>query len=561
MHEQIDRAGQKIVRDDLFRLLVESVRDYAIFHLDPQGYIRSWNEGARRFKGYEASEIIGQHFSVFYLPDEILQNKPAHELIIAARDGRWEEEGWRLRKDGTRFWANVVITALYDPQGQVVGFAKVTRDLTERKIAEEQRAAALELERQARKQAEESLAELRTLHSLTETALTRLNIDDLLNEYLIRVQDTLEVAVIGLLLLDQNRDLLIPMASRGLDIAADTLMPIPFGRGFAGRIASERRTIAEDISQANPLNPALYEMGIRSLLGVPLLAGEQTVGVLYVGSQRQRTFDSKDGRFLQIVGDRIALAIDRARLIEAEQAARIEAELADARLSAQDAFLAVAAHELRSPTAAVKTAVQLLMRRITQTDGDHEAWVPLLDTANQQADRLTSLIDKLIESVRVDSGQLGLEFVRTNVAALVNQVVELSRTSSTNDHEIVVSSPDELWAWVDPVRFDEVVSNILENSIKYSEPGEKIEVHLDQPEGDTFRLTIRDYGNGVPLEDRPHLFERFYKGPDGRVDRGLGLGLYICSEIVKGHGGEIQVEYPDDRGTCFTITLPAKAPQ
>src|SRR5918992_493959 len=120
----------------LYRLLVSSVRDYAIFAMDPTGHIVSWNAGARRIKGYEAEEIIGQHFSRFYPPDDTESGKPTWELEVATREGRLEDEGWRVRKDGTLFWANVVITALRDEGGRLVGFAKVTRDLTERRMAE-----------------------------------------------------------------------------------------------------------------------------------------------------------------------------------------------------------------------------------------------------------------------------------------------------------------------------------------------------------------------------------------------------------------------------------------
>jgi PAS domain S-box-containing protein len=121
----------------LYRLLVDSVRDYAIFALDPMGHVLSWNAGAERFKGYTANEIIGKHFSVFYPLED--RWKPPLELEIATETGRFEEEGWRVRKDGSRFWANVVITALRDERGTLVGFAKVTRDLTERRLAEQQR--------------------------------------------------------------------------------------------------------------------------------------------------------------------------------------------------------------------------------------------------------------------------------------------------------------------------------------------------------------------------------------------------------------------------------------
>ncbi|HET7505064.1 MAG TPA: PAS domain S-box protein [Kofleriaceae bacterium] len=122
-----------------FRLLVEAVEDYAIFMLDPDGRVATWNAGARRIKGYEAREIIGRHFSVFYPEDDLRAGKTEYELEVASREGRFEDEGWRLRKDGSRFWANVVITALRAPDGHLVGFAKVTRDLTERRKLETER--------------------------------------------------------------------------------------------------------------------------------------------------------------------------------------------------------------------------------------------------------------------------------------------------------------------------------------------------------------------------------------------------------------------------------------
>ena len=122
--------------DGLFRLLVESVQDYAIFLLDTSGHVLTWNRGADRLKGYGADEIIGRHFSVFYPSERIAEKFPEFELAEASRHGRFEDEGWRVRKDGTRFWANVVITALRDERGALVAFAKVTRDLTERRAAQ-----------------------------------------------------------------------------------------------------------------------------------------------------------------------------------------------------------------------------------------------------------------------------------------------------------------------------------------------------------------------------------------------------------------------------------------
>lgn len=131
---------------DQFALLVTNVVDYAIFMLDPTGHIVTWNEGAQRIKGYSADDIIGRHFSTFYLPEEARSGKPEWELEVARREGRYEEEGWRVRRDGSRFWASVVITALRDPMGRLRGFGKVTRDLTERHARELEREAAVERE-------------------------------------------------------------------------------------------------------------------------------------------------------------------------------------------------------------------------------------------------------------------------------------------------------------------------------------------------------------------------------------------------------------------------------
>jgi formate hydrogenlyase transcriptional activator len=131
------KKAQEALRlsEERFRLLVAEVKDYAIFMLDPDGRVQTWNEGAEKIKGYPADEIVGQHFSRFYTQEDNDRGKPEEELKIAAAQGRWEEEGWRVRKDGSTFWASVVITALRDQEGKLLGFTKVTRDITEHKRA------------------------------------------------------------------------------------------------------------------------------------------------------------------------------------------------------------------------------------------------------------------------------------------------------------------------------------------------------------------------------------------------------------------------------------------
>jgi PAS domain S-box-containing protein len=133
--KKVEQALQ--LAEERYRLLIESVHDYAIYMLDTSGHVASWNSGAQRIKGYTAEEMIGQHFSRFYRPEDLKQGKPARELQLATENGRYEEEGWRVCKDGSEFWANVVITAVHDDAGQLRGFAKITRNMTERKRAED----------------------------------------------------------------------------------------------------------------------------------------------------------------------------------------------------------------------------------------------------------------------------------------------------------------------------------------------------------------------------------------------------------------------------------------
>lgn len=161
----IDRARGATVHDHLFRLLVEGIRDYAIFVLDPEGNVLTWNPGAQALKGYSREEIIGKHFSTFYLPESVHSGWPERELALAQKEGRFADEGWRVRKDGTSFWASVMITPLYAPDGKLSGFAKVTQDMTERKKAEERIQGLNKELRQRVSQLDESrrVVELRTL--------------------------------------------------------------------------------------------------------------------------------------------------------------------------------------------------------------------------------------------------------------------------------------------------------------------------------------------------------------------------------------------------------------
>ena len=236
-------------REEQFRLLVETVQDYAIFMLDPAGNVSTWNRGAERIKQYRAAEIIGQHFSRFYPEEDVLRGKPAWELIIAQQEGRFEDEGWRIRKDGSQFWANVIITAVRDSSGKFLGFAKVTRDFTAKMQAQQ----ALEKEVAERRTAQQELYE-------SEKSLRDLSL------HLLRTQDE-ERRRIGRDLHDSLGQYLAV-----LKMKLDSLACAVGKKGQAAEDVSQCARLTEDaIKEVRTVSYLLYppmldEMGLKTAI-------------------------------------------------------------------------------------------------------------------------------------------------------------------------------------------------------------------------------------------------------------------------------------------------------
>jgi PAS domain S-box-containing protein len=522
------------LQNDQLRLLVASITDYAIFALDPDGRITSWNAGAERIKGYAADEVIGKHFSIFYPLADVRAGKPDEELRVAAAEGRLEDEGWRIRKDGSTFWANVVITALRDERGELVGFAKVTRDLTVRKRAEDR---------------------LHALQAVTDMALAHLDLDDLLKALLERIAGLLDADTVAVLLLYDEGDALVARAARGLEGEAALGIRIPLGSGFAGRVARERRPIVLDDVEHDVPDPILHEKSVRSVVGVPLLAHDRVIGVMHVGALRPKAFARDDLRLLEVVAERMAMAIDRAHLYDAARRARHEAAEAEAALRVRDEFLSIAAHELKTPLTSAKVAVQLLARSFDPaTLGTAQRRT--LETVDQQVTKLARLVSQLLEVVRIQGGRLQLEPREVDIAALVRSVVAQAE-QLTDRHEIVVTAPDRAVAYVDGLRIEQVLTNLVDNAIKYSPDGGTVEVGVDTGPRSVV-VSVRDHGVGVEPEHRPKLFDRFYQVHPNHS--GMGLGLHICRQIVELHGGTIVAEFPEDGGSRFVLSLPVSGP-
>jgi PAS domain S-box-containing protein len=544
-------------QETLFRLLVESVEDYAIFLMGPTGQIETWNEGAERILGYTAAEIIGKDHSLFYPPAELRSGKPAYVLRAATAEGRFAEEHWRVREDGTRFWASVAITALGSPAGELLGFAKVIRDLTERKQAEDDRNMLLSLERNARAHTEQVLQQLRAVQAITEAALSHLDLASLLEALLDRLAELLEVDTVAILLLTDDGQWLVPRAAKGIEEEVEAGIRLPLGRGFAGRIAAEQRPIVlDDVGHSDVLNPILRQKGITSLLGVPLLVEGRVLGVLHVGSLQSRHFTEEESALLQIAADRVALAIDRARLYAAAEQARSAAETADEQVRQRDQFLSVAAHELRTPITGLRAAIHVVRRPLLQgIIPPLERLLRLTELVEQEADKLGRLVTQLFDLSRMESGKLALELTEVDLVQVARAVVERALAQHPTA-EIELLGVDTLWAGADALRMEQVLINLVDNAVKYSPEGGRITVECTSPSPGIAQIAVRDHGVGVAQGEQERIFERFYQVDTSRRAVGLGLGLYVSREIIERHGGRIWVERPPDGGSRFLVQLP-----
>ena len=241
------------------------------------------------------------------------------------------------------------------------------------------------------------------------------------------------------------------------------------------------------------------------------------------------------------------------RALEAEQEARLDAEAA---LHVRDQFLSIAAHELRNPLACLSLHAQFALQRLSRNEHvDATRTEHSLQSISIQATRLARLLDRLLDVSRLEADHLTLRRRPTDLTVLVEQVVSTTR-AWTDRHPIALETPASLQAWIDPLRLEQVLANLLDNAIKHSPHGEPIAVTLSLPAPGTIELAVSDRGIGIPIEAREQIFERFFQARSEDATQGLGLGLYVSRQIVELHGGEIRADFPTDGGTRFVVTLP-----
>jgi PAS domain S-box-containing protein len=343
-------------------------------------------------------------------------------------------------------------------------------------------------------------------------------------------------------------DLLVPEVADGCFI--DMLEPDGSLRRVASAGSPEAVEAAAGLEIADVAEDLGSEFGLRHLT-VPLVTRAGVAGAFtLVALPARAPFQSTDLNLAEHLARRCALAVDNSRLYREARAA----------VSLRDEFLSIAAHELKTPMTSLRGYAQLLAREV----GRGQVFEPerarrAAQTIQVQSDKLARLVSQLLDVSRLQSGRLAIERTPTDVSDFLREIVENARTQ-LKEHALVASLPSELWASIDPLRIEQVVTNLIDNAIKYSPEGGQIDVVLEcDSSGNALRIVVRDHGVGVPPAHRAHIFDRFYQAHAGgplTSMAGMGLGLYISRQIVELHDGTIEAEFPEDGGTRFVVTLP-----
>jgi PAS domain S-box-containing protein len=533
-----DKVGQFVERLRAEEALRESERRFRdLFddapvgyqELDAQGSVVRVNRTLCRMLGYEEAELLGRHIWDFeWAPGEPPQETRRKFLEKLRAGDAWASvERVRVRKDGTLLPVWVDDRLVRDEAGRVVGLRSAQMDVSARKRAEAERDRLLEAERAARAAAEEAQGAAALLAAIVRSS------DD---------------AIIG-----KTLDGVITSWNAGAERLYGYTAAEVVGRPIAVLVPPERRNeVPAILARLRRGERVEHYETVRVRKDGWRVDVSVTVSPVVDGAGRVVGASA----IARDVTERRAAAAERERLLEAERAARAAAEAA---LRVRDEFLSIAAHDLRTPLTALSGYAQLLLGQLKREGQlEPERVGQALQTITDQAKKLARLLDRLLDVSRVEGDKLVLERHPTDLAGLVEQVVARAR-ANTDRHAITLAVPASLEARVDPLRLEQVLTNLVDNAIKYSPDGGPIEVVLARPGdggGAAVEMSVRDRGLGIPPEKRGQIFERFFQAHGNGHVRGLGLGLYISRQIVELHGGEIRAEFPPDGGTRFVVRLP-----
>jgi PAS domain S-box-containing protein len=517
------------IDEESFSLLVESVKEYAIFMIDINGYVISWNKGAEQIKGYTANEIIGEHISVFYTPEEIANNEPETNLELAKAYGRFECEGWRMRKDGTLFWANVVFNTLKNDKGELIGFGKVTRDETARKnAAEEITRLNSELTNLLQKSQIET-ADYK--HALDESAIVaitdRKGIIKHVNENFCRISKYSEKELIG----QDHR--IINSGHHAKAFIKELWTTIANGKIWKGELKNKAKdgsfywvdtTIVPFINEQG--KPYQY-LAIRSDITQRKLFEEE---LIKVNEEQERTI--------------------AARTLELREALTAAHELNEIKTR----FVSLASHEFRTPLSAILTSVSLV---------NHYLEPEFEDKRNKHIDRikgavhhLTNILDDFLSVEKLEQGKIETVSTGFDLIAFVEEIIDsMEGMVKKRNHEIEFIYAEPVSVYQDKKILRNILMNLLSNAVKYSNEGKQIQV-MTGLNGENVFISVKDSGIGIPQESQKELFSIFFRANNAAHIQGTGLGLNIVKKYVEMLGGSIRFTSVENEGSTFTIEFP-----
>src|SRR5438874_12080076 len=487
-----------------FRLMIESVSDYAIIILDLGGHVVTWNPGAERINGYIAEGVMGQHFSRFYLPDDVGDGKPEKVSELAEKE-RWvEAESWRLRKNGSRLWALVATTALCDKTGKLVGFGQMTRDLTDQKKAEDRMRQSSE-------------------------------------QFRMLVEGVEEYAIY---LLDSSGR--ITTWNSGAEKIKGYSANEIIGKNFACFYTSE------DVAAGKPQHNLqmarkhghIREQGFRVRKDGSVFPAEVVITVIRDEHGGVRGFS----KVTRDISEQV-----RTRGMEA---AKIAAEKAS---QAKDDFLAALSHELRTPLTPALAAASYLVSNASKLPPEFS---DDLDVIRRNIQLEARLIDDLLDLTRISRGKLELRLARVDAHTAINDALQIAK-EQINEKQLNVMTLFQAkrhFVRADAVRIQQVFWNLINNAAKFTGPAGQIEIQTRNNEDGHFIFEITDTGIGIEPARRQTLFNAFEQGEPSvtRQFGGLGLGLAIAKNLLDLHQGKISVHSQGRScGATFTVTLDA----
>jgi len=490
--------------DKRFELLVNSISDYAIYLLDPDGHIVSWNEGAKRFKGYSFEEVEGQHFSLFFTTEDRAKALPEFALEQASKNRRFEADGWRIRKDGTRFWANVVVDAIYNEQGELIGYAKITKDITERKFAQDK---LLESEQRFRFLVE-GVADYAIYMLSPEGIVTNWNLGAE------RIKGYSAEEIIGshfsMFLTPEDREAGIP--ARSLKIAA-----------AEGRYEHEGWRVRKDGTQfrAHVIIDAIHNDD-KELIGFAKITRDIT--------EKYRAEES--------------LAKANAALFQSQK------------MDAIGNLTGGIAHDFNNLLSVISNGLEIFA--LSNVDARQ---LKMVDSMKRAVARGATLTQQLLSFARKQPLNSEVHTVNQLINSFEPMLQRAIGSNIELSIELYQNMPPVL---VDSTRFEASLLNLVVNARDAMLDGGKIHIstlltHLDSsqtlPAGDYVKVMVSDTGTGISPEHLKQVLEPFFTTKE--IGKGSGLGLSQVLGFAQQSGGDVVIESDVGRGTTVSMLFPA----